>query len=471
MRATHLAWRCLSSLGNHSHSRPKLSCIAINNRRFNKDSSSTSGGGDYVIIGSESNKKSQTAGKPLELHGVAPTPRPDPERLQRELAQKIKFGGPITVYQYMQEVLTNPVTGYYTGKDEVLGARGDFVTSPEISQMFGECVAVWLVHEWMKMGAPKPLNLVELGPGSGALMSDILRVFAKLVPEDLPSIGVHLVETSPKMRALQEKRLKGFSKLTFHHRLDQVPKEFSFFLAHEFFDALPIHKFVKATPEELKAAKERRPPSSSENGASEWREVLVDVDSETGGLRFVRSRHETPATALIDPELNPPRDEDMDGVEISPKASSIVSAMSQRIDEFGGAALIGDYGNDYAPRDTFRGFRGHSLHDVLTEPGTADLTADVDFLNLKRSCSEHTICYGPVEQGDFLRAMGIEVRLQKLTQSTTATEEAKAQLKSAYDMLVSPDQMGKRFKFMSVFPKTMSQIHSKFPPAGFYPQK
>ena len=97
-------------------------------------------------------------------------------------------------------------------------------------------------------------------------MSDILRVFAKLVPEDLPSIGVHLVETSPKMRALQEKKLKGFSKLTFHHRLDQVPKEFSFFLAHEFFDALPIHKFVKATPEELKAAKERRPPSSSENG-------------------------------------------------------------------------------------------------------------------------------------------------------------------------------------------------------------
>ena len=101
----------------------------------------------------------------------------------------------------------------------------------------------------------------------------------------------------------------------------------------------------------------------SVSGASEWREVLVDVDSETGGLRFVRSRHETPATALIDPELKPPQDEEMGGVEISPKASSIVSAMSQRIDEFGGAALIGDYGNDYAPSDTFRGFRYNILID------------------------------------------------------------------------------------------------------------
>ena len=123
-------------------------------------------------------------------------------------------------------------------------------------------------------------------------MSDILRVFAKLVPEDLPSIGVHLVETSPKMRALQEKKLKGFSKLSFHHRLDQVPKEFSFFLAHEFFDALPIHKFVKATPEELKAAKERPPPSSPEKGKELMKCCLLEsfrkVSLKQVKLRFYK---------------------------------------------------------------------------------------------------------------------------------------------------------------------------------------
>lgn len=118
----------------------------------------------------------------------------------------------------------------------------------------------------------------------------------------------------------------------------------------------------------------------------------------------------------------------------------------------------------------FRGFRGHSLHDVLTEPGTADLTADVDFSYLKRHGStEHTSTYGPVTQGDFLRALGIEMRLKKLTSSAAASSETRAGLKSAFDMLVSPEQMGARFKFMAIFPKTMAQIHSRFPPAGFPP--
>ena len=163
---------------------------------------------------------------------------------------------------------------------QVLGAKGDFVTSPEISQMFGECLAVWLVHEWMKMGAPKPLNLVELGPGTGALMSDILRVFGRLVPEDMSSVGVHLVETSDKMRVLQQRKLQSVAKdINFHHRLDQVPKEFSFFIAHEFFDALPIHKFVKVDDTSA------NPGNNSQD--KQWREVLVDADHETEGLRSV----------------------------------------------------------------------------------------------------------------------------------------------------------------------------------------
>ena len=106
---------------------------------------------------------------------------------------------------------------------------------------------------------------------------------------------------------------------------------------------------------------------------------------------------------------------------------------------------------------------------MLTEPGTADLTADVDFSYLKRHCSEHTVTYGPVLQGDFLKALGIEMRLQKL--ASAASEEARAGLKSAFDMLTSPETMGTRFKFMAIFPRTMAQIHSRFPPAGFPPQQ
>ena len=168
---------------------------------------------------------------------------------------------------------------------QILGAKGDFVTSPEISQMFGECLAVWLIHEWMKMGAPKPVNLVELGPGTGTLMSDVLRVFARLVPEDMSSVGVHLVETSEKMRALQQKKLQGLTKLNFHHRLDQVPKEFSFFIAHEFFDALPIHKFVKVESDSTGGGVP--PKADGIAGKKHWREVLVDVDGERESLRSV----------------------------------------------------------------------------------------------------------------------------------------------------------------------------------------
>ena len=216
----------------------------------------------------------------------------------------------------------------------------------------------------------------------------------------------------------------------------------------------------------------------------------------------MRARHETPALAFLNDAIL--SNDSLEAVEVSSKAATIVRTVSERVDEFGGAALIADYGNDYPAQDSFRypdfslvdkvlldepsvsansqtlcdfnmmpffvrGFRGHALHDVLTEPGTADLTADVDFSYLKRHCSEHTVTYGPVIQGDFLKALGIEMRLQKL--ASAASEEARAGLKSAFDMLTSPETMGARFKFMAIFPKTMAQIHSRFPPAGFPPEQ
>jgi NADH dehydrogenase [ubiquinone] 1 alpha subcomplex assembly factor 7 len=357
----------------------------------------------------------------------------------------------------MQEVLTNPLSGYYMNKD-VFGEKGDFVTSPEISQMFGECLSIWIMMEWRKMGQPRPLQLVELGPGRGTLMQDILRTVMNLNPESMSALSVHLVEVSPAMRRLQEARLCGSfhdhdegrakdaltkfgAPVFWHDSLESVPRGFSFHLAHEFFDALPVHQFTR-----------------TDDG---WREVLVDVDEATEGLRFVRSRHTTPtAKALILP------DDRRRIIEMSPKSGAVTRLLSDRIKEEGGSALIIDYGHSGEDSDSLRAFKGHQQQHPLKDPGTADVTADVDFAFLKRNCNEATSCYGPVEQGNFLRRLGIETRMQVLM-ANCKDGEAAADIASAFRMLTHEDQMGRRFKCMAIFPKTMNVIHEKYPPVGF----
>jgi len=172
---------------------------------------------------------------------------------EQELKAKINFSGPMNISQFMQEVLTNPVKGYYTTKEKVLGAQGDFITSPEVSQMFGECIGIWIVHEWKKMGKVQPLQIVELGPGHGTLMKDILKTIDKLTPEEMKHLQIHLVETSPNLTKIQQTKLGRFQQeikwkietIKWHSRVSEVPKGFTFFIANEFFDALPIHKFIR----------------------------------------------------------------------------------------------------------------------------------------------------------------------------------------------------------------------------------
>lgn len=181
----------------------------------------------------------------------------------KQLRSKIKATGPITVAEYMKEVLVNPRMGYYM-RGDVFGQQGDFITSPEISQLFGELIGVWCLHEWFRLGTPSPFQVVELGPGRGTLMQDMIRVFSKFSdPKKL--LTVHLVEISPKMRKLQETKLCGTSAspenttpelkfckqnisvngvpIFWYTHIEDVPAAFSCFIAHEFFDALPIHKF------------------------------------------------------------------------------------------------------------------------------------------------------------------------------------------------------------------------------------
>ena len=289
-------------------------------------------------------------------------------------------------------------------------------------------------------------------------------------------LSLHLVELSPQMRQIQEAALCGYfhghshakkeltnekdtdnrnsnqmyeheattkygQRVYWYSRIEDVPKSFSFYLAHEFFDALPIHKFVK-TKDKV------------------WREILIDLDEQNNKLRFVQANFKTPALHAVNFDNNCSKD----AVEISPKTGVIIQHISDCIDKYGGGALIADYGENAVSEDSFRGFKEHKLHDVLTDPGSADLTADVDFSYMKRQCSEHTTFYGPITQSKFLKALGIDIRYAKLRE--TGNIDSK-DLDLAYHSLTDEDKMGNRFKFCAIFPKTMQPIHHKYPPAGF----
>ncbi|XP_064781600.1 protein arginine methyltransferase NDUFAF7, mitochondrial [Oncorhynchus masou masou] len=364
----------------------------------------------------------------------------------RHLTSKIKATGPISVAEYMREVLTNPVMGYYVQND-MLGPDGDFITSPEISQIFGELLGIWCLSEWMGAGKPSHFQLVEFGPGRGSLANDILRVFSQLRGAlGGAAVSVHLVEVSPKLSQVQAQCLTGDQSqvsasedepvyrqgtattglpISWYRNLDDVPRGFSIYLAHEFFDALPIHKFQR-----------------TEKG---WREVMVDIDpDEPGKLRLVI----VPAPTLASTQLIQ-ADEKRRHVEVCPEGGVIVQHLANRITEDGGAALIADYGHDGTKMDTFRGFKGHKLHDVLASPGSADLTADVDYSYLRRMAGATVACMGPVSQKDFLKNMGIDTRLQVLLRNC-ADPSTRAQLIQGYDMLTNPLKMGERFQFFTM---------------------
>ncbi|XP_008311834.1 protein arginine methyltransferase NDUFAF7, mitochondrial isoform X2 [Cynoglossus semilaevis] len=371
------------------------------------------------------------------------TPR---QCMLRHLTSKIKATGPISVAEYMREVLTNPVTGYYVRKD-MLGPDGDFITSPEVSQVFGELIGVWVLSEWMGAGRPKHLQLVELGPGKGSMSSDVLRVLGQLRSVlGEASVSLHLVEVSPALSRLQAEKLTGSGSreadnedepvyrrgetkdglpVSWYRNLDDVPAGFSIFLAHEFFDALPVHKFQR-----------------TEKG---WREVMVDLHPQNPDeLRFVIAPSPTLASSTL-----VPTGERRDHVEVCAEGGAIVQQLAKRISEEGGAALIADYGHDGTKTDTFRGFKGHQLHDVLKSPGSADLTTDVDFSYLRSMAGESVTCLGPIAQRMFLKNMGIDARMQVLWKSCSH-DSTRQQLVSSYDLMMNPAKMGQRFLFFSL---------------------
>lgn len=356
------------------------------------------------------------------------------------------------MFDFMRESLTNPLGGYYM-HCEALGQQGDFITSPEISQLFGELVGVWCLHVWRQNGSVRPLHVVELGPGRGTLAGDVLRTLSQFgdISND---VSVSLVEVSPRMRRLQRQQLAGESHpltdngpspsrivsrfgapVSWYNTINDVPSEdvgFTVFLANEFLDALPVHQFVKRD--------------------GHWREILVDINHEPSEasvdlFRFVVSPVATPSLSYMMGQDVP---SDVDCYEVCPDARVVIQRIAKRLSKTNGIALIADYGSDPPHGLTLRGFKGHDLHDVLDDPGSADLTADVDFAALRRAVGRLGVCCGPISQALFLHQMGIEMRLSSLL-SSVSVEQGK-ELQSGYEMLTASDKMGERFKFFVVLP-------------------
>lgn len=351
------------------------------------------------------------------------------------LARRIAADGPISVADYMAQALGHREFGYYMGKDP-LGIAGDFTTAPEISQMFGELVGLWCANAWLALGKPTPFTLAELGPGRGTLMADALRALETL-PDCRAAARVHLVETSPHLRQRQRESLSDI-EVTWHDSVEDLPMAPAIFIANEFFDALPIEQYVY------------------QDGG--WRQRLVDLapNASDTAPEFKFSHATTP-----DPSQNLPAAENGAIVESSPPSQQIATEIARRIRSNAGAALIIDYGYaGPAVGDTLQAVRAHDYAPVLENPGAADLTAHVDFNAL--ATAVHTadaICWGPIDQGAFLRRLGIEARAATL--AGAATPAQKADIEIARERLIGDAQMGTLFKVLAIGSR------GTLPPAGF----
>ncbi|KAK3375288.1 putative S-adenosyl-L-methionine-dependent methyltransferase-domain-containing protein [Podospora didyma] len=479
----------------------------------------------------------------------------EPERqwstpLAKQLAQAIQATGPVPLASYMRMCLTSDLGGYYSGALEEgrdqFGLKGDFVTSPEISQVFGELMGVWFVTEWIAQGRPSQgVELIEVGPGRGTLMDDMLRTIQSFPAMARSVDAIYMVEASPELRVAQKKLLceedapMTESKVGYHSickytslpivwtetikSIPVSPEKMPLIVAHEFFDALPIHAFqcvhVPATQSATPSAADQSSPSSRTSQPTlQWREMLVSPtppDSTHVSLGTPRSQsHDTPPPdfqltlakaptrhSLYLPESSARyraiKKQTGPGalLEICPDAALYAADFAARIGgsaqhpkaKPSGAALILDYGpgDGTVPTNSLRGIRRHRRVSPFAEPGLTDLSADVDFAAIAEvamRASEGIEVHGPVDQGTFLQVMGIRERAEMLIKVAAAAaakgqreqgdEQAAAVVKDpaevvhkAWKRLVDqgPGGMGKVYKVMSILPEN----EGKRRPVGF----
>ena len=333
--------------------------------------------------------------------------------LAARLAKQIAASGPISVAEYMREA-----NAAYYSKGDPFGTDGDFITSPEISQMFGELVGLWLADMWLRSGSLEGVNLVELGPGRGSLMADVLRVTTKFGFEP----AVHFVETSDALRSVQ---LRNVPNAVHHDSLETLPKIGPLLvIANEFFDALPVRQYVATH--------------------SGWRERVVARDR---GSKFMAM----PGTRAVD-HMIPADVRSAPGhsiYETSPDASEMLFELSRRLHDQNGALLVIDYGyTSPGLGSTLQAVKAHGFADPFSNPGEHDLTAHVNFPEIVNlALMQNLQVSGPVEQGHWLQALGIDMRAKQLAASSPERADDVQEMR---DRLVEPAQMGALFKVLAI---------------------
>jgi NADH dehydrogenase [ubiquinone] 1 alpha subcomplex assembly factor 7 len=340
--------------------------------------------------------------------------------LAEKMAALIRASGPMTVADYMAMCLADPEYGYYMRR-EPFGRAGDFITAPEISQIFGELIGLWCVAVWEMMGGPRRLVLAELGPGRGTLMADMLRT-AKIKPDFLRAADVHLVETSPRLRELQRDRLSDSGlPVHWHGSVADLPPGPAIVIANEFFDALPVRQFQWA--------------------GKRWNERMVGL-SESGALTI----------GLMPVDQRPAGVPLPDGaiIEASPAGKAVMTTLAERLKRSGGAALIVDYGAaEPGTGSTLQAVRAHKYDDPLAAPGEADVTAHVDFAALARAATAAGAEARPlVGQGDFLIRLGLVDRANVLGRGKD--KKTRDAIASAIERLAAPKAMGTLFKVLAI---------------------
>jgi NADH dehydrogenase [ubiquinone] 1 alpha subcomplex assembly factor 7 len=348
----------------------------------------------------------------------------EPTPLARKLMARIAAEGPIPVSAYMDACLNDAEHGYYRTA-QPFGRTGDFITAPEISQVFGELLGLWAASVWQAMGEPQPVALIELGPGRGTLAADTLRA-AKALPAFREAVWLRLVETSPALRAEQARTLAS-SGATWHETLADVPDGPAIILANEFLDALPVRQLVCRS--------------------GRWLERCVGHDAEQG-FYFTEGGAANVDTAQREPLPADPADGNIS--ELRPSAAELLAEIARRGASGPQAGLFIDYGHHEAPiGDTLQAVSGHSYADVFDAPGQHDLTAHVDFRALARQAGVAGLnAFGPMAQGRFLLWLGLEARCQTLLRA--ATPEQQKSIMSGARRLADPTQMGELFKVMAV---------------------
>ena len=337
----------------------------------------------------------------------------------------------------MQIALSDPEYGYYQTRDP-LGVHGDFITSPEISQIFGEIIGLWCVVTWQNAGRPGKIILVELGPGRGTLMVDILETIKKVSQEFINALKVHLVEKSPVLKQQQNAILKDY-EITWHENLETIPWEPALIIANEFFDALPTEQYVMTK--------------------SGWHQRHITVDKEHNNLSFINIPFAKQQSPIFPNQISNAKIGSI--FERNAIGEGIMKSMAKRIRDNGIASLIIDYGHTQTRLgETLQAVKSHKYRNPLTDIGEIDLTSHVDFEALAATSeSLDTRVHGPTTQRNFFRTLGIEQRTKVLAAKAEGGQVPL--LLEGSRRLIAKDGMGALFKVMAITPKKGKT------PAGF----